>query len=160
MKSVHLTVLALALTAGPASALSCLMPDAARLYATARDSDQVFAIVTGRLMPDGPIAVPEVKENGSPNREPQAVTRVRMTGKVLGQDAFDRAFDREVDVKVTCLSIWCGDPLTDRDIVAALRLGGAVPELEIGPCGGNAVEASDAAIQRLLACHRSGDCGM
>lgn len=160
MKTKALTVAALALLTigGAANALSCMRPDAARLYAQARDSDEVFAIVTGRLHPERPISVPQVAEDGAFPKDQNAVTRVRMTGLVLGVEDFDQAFDREIDVRVTCMSIWCGDPKTDRDIIAALRLGGEVPELEIGPCGGMAMVASEDQILRLLECHRFGNC--
>ncbi len=141
-----------------AAALSCIAPDAVRLYTQARDSAETFAIVKGRLHPEAPIAIPAVPTDGTMSREMQTTTRVRMTGVILGQDAFDTAFDREVDVTVSCLSVWCGTPVTDREILAALRLTDSVPELVFGPCGGDAMVVEDEAVERLIQCHRTGRC--
>lgn len=147
----------LALLAGaPAHALSCLPPDALRLYDNAAESEDFYAIVTGRLHPDGDIAIPEVDVNNQKNAE--ATTRVRMSGKVLGSKGFAQEFEREIDVTITCLSIWCGGAITDQDVLAALRLTDDVPVLEIGPCGGNAMPLAQADIDGLLKCHRQGGC--
>ncbi|NNL48303.1 MAG: hypothetical protein HKO76_08050 [Acidimicrobiia bacterium] len=149
------TVLAL-VAATPANALSCLAPDAVRLYTQAAESDALFAIVTGRLHPDGEVRVPEVDANSQKNAE--ATTRVRMTGKVLGSQGFAQEFEREIDVTVTCLSIWCGTAITDQDILAAVRLTDDAPVLEVGPCGGMAIPLEGADVDGLLRCHRTGDC--
>lgn len=153
---IRLAMIAALLAAGPVHALSCLPPDAVRLYQQADDSTERYFMVIGRLNADREIRVPMPTVN-SPERS-EAVTRVRMTGHFLGQTDFDEPFDILVDVKVTCLSIWCGSPVTDRDILAAVRLTGGVPELEFGPCGGLTMPAKDADIEALLTCHRSGGC--
>ena len=145
--------------ATPVSALSCLPPDARQLYVQAAESDEFFAIVIGRIDPEDPIEIPAVPQNGSSPKTQEATTRVRMSGLALNAEEFATAFDRDIDVKVTCLSIWCGNPVTDRDILAALRLTDGVPELEIGPCGGNAMPLDQADLDALLRCHRSGICG-
>ena len=150
---------ALAVFATPAGALSCLPPDALRLYTQAAESEELFAIVTGRLMPERPIEVPVIPQDGSPPASKEATTRVRMSGLSLGVEEFSAPFDMDIDVRVTCLSIWCGSPVTDREILAALRLTDGVPELEVGPCGGNAMPLEQADLDALLGCHRSGDCG-
>lgn len=150
---------ALTLLATPVSALSCLPPDAQRLYTQAAESDAPFAIAIGRLWPEEPIAVPVIPEDGSAPARKEITTRVRMTGHLLDARDFATPFETEIDVRVTCLSIWCGAPVTDRDILAALRLTEDTPELEIGPCGGNAMPLDGADLDALLDCHRSGDCG-
>lgn len=144
--------------ASPANALSCLPPDAVRLYSQATESDERFVIVKGRLDPAKPITIPEIPKNGTLSESEAAITRVRMTGHLLGEEDFSQAFDGDVDVSVTCLSVWCGDPVTDRDILGALRLTDDVPVLEIGPCGGNSIPLEQADLKALLACHRSGKC--
>lgn len=149
---------ALCLLSGPAAALSCLPPDAVRLYAEAAESDELFTVVIGRLMPETPIAVPEIPQDGAMPETKEAITRVRMSGHWLNARDFSSPFDREIDVRVTCLSIWCGNPVTDREILAALRLTGDGPVLEVGPCGGNAMPLDQADIDALLRCHRSGEC--
>ncbi|MEQ9036915.1 MAG: hypothetical protein RIE24_00990 [Silicimonas sp.] len=148
----------LLLLAGPAQALSCLPPDAVRLYTQAAESEDLFAIFIGRLDPEIPIEVPEIPNDGTLHEDQEATTRTRLTGHLLGPDDFTRPVDQEIDVRVTCLSIWCGSPITDRDILGALRLTGDVPELEIGPCGSNAMVLEQADLDALLRCHRSGDC--
>jgi hypothetical protein len=149
-------LLAALVAAGPASALSCLPPDAVRLYQQADASAERYFIAIGRLHADREIRVPTPSPDAPETSE--AVTRVRMTGHVLGETGFDEPFDILVDVKVTCLSIWCGSPVTDRDILAAVRLTGDVPELEIGPCGGLTMPAENADTEALLTCHRLGGC--
>lgn len=150
---------ALALLATPAGALSCLPPDALRLYTQAAESEEVFAIVIGRLSPETPIAIPAIPQDGSPPASKQATTRVRMSGLSLGAEEFSAPFDLDIDVRVACLSIWCGAPVTDREILAALRLTDGVPELDVDPCGGNAMPLEQVDLDPLLRCHRSGDCG-
>lgn len=149
---------ALTLVAAPASALSCLPPDAVRLYSRADESIERFALVIGRLAAQPPIEIPVVPMDGSPTENKEATTRVRMTGQSLGARDFSVPFDLNIDVHVTCLSIWCGDPVTDREILAALRLTNGAPVLEVGPCGGNAMPLDQADLDALLACHRSGNC--
>lgn len=153
---IRLAMIAALLVAGPAHALSCLPPDAVRLYQQADDSAERYFLVIGRLHPVREIRVPSPTVD-SPERS-EAVTRARLTGHFLGETDFDQPLDILIDVKVSCLSIWCGSPVTDRDILAAVRLTGGVPELEFGPCGGLTMAAEDADTEALLTCHRSGGC--
>lgn len=153
-----LLAMVLIFLAGAANALSCLPPDALRLYRQAAESEDLYVIVRGRLAPTPEIAVPEVSPDGSGPQDQMTSTRVRMTGVALGSERFDQAFDRRIDVEVRCLSIWCGAPVTDRDILAALRLSDDVPVLEIGPCGGMAMPLEDADMDSLLECHRNARC--
>lgn len=151
-------VSALYLAAGPAFALSCMPANGASLYIEARDSSEAFAIVKGRLSSTPPITVPQVSDRNPSTESPRETTRVRMTGVVLGEEDFGAGFDRQIDVTVTCASVWCGQPQTDTELLAALRLTGATPELSIGPCGGHAVPATPDNIDALLECHRNGVC--
>ena len=153
-------VVAATLTADAALALSCMKPDAVRLYTQARDSSDLYAIVIGQLQPDAEIAIPEPNPDGSGTRDLIATTRSRMSGRVLGETGFSQFFDREVDVQITCLSIWCGAPVLGKDFLAALRVTGGVPILEIGPCGGLTMEADQDGIDRLLTCHQTGECAV
>lgn len=153
-------VAAATVTADAALALSCMKPDAVRLYTQARDSSDLYAIVIGQLQPDAEIAIPEPNPGGSGELELSKTTRVRMSGHVLGESGFARMFDREVDVRVTCLSIWCGAPVLGKDVLAALRVTGGVPVLEIGPCGGLTMEADQVGIDRLITCHQTGECAV
>ena len=146
------------MAADAAFALSCMKPDAVRLYTQARDSSDLYAIVIGQLQPDTKIAIPEPSTDGSGTRDLAATTRSRMFGRVLGENGFAQFFDREVDVQITCLSIWCGGPILGKDFLAALRVTGGVPILEIGPCGGLTMEVDTDGIDRLLTCHRTGEC--
>ena len=150
----------LLLLASPAHALSCLRPDAVRLYTQAAESEELFAIFIGRLHAENGIEVPRIPNDGTIQDNKEATSRVRLTGVTLGERHFDTPFDRDIDVRVTCLSVWCGNPLTDRDILAALRLTDGGPELEIDPCGSMAMPAEEADIDALLRCHRSGKCGL
>lgn len=144
----------------PVHALSCLPPDSVRLYTHAADSEAPFAIFRGRIDPARPIVVPEIPRDSATAETRDAVTRVRLRGHLLGEKDFTQRFDGEVDVRVTCLSVWCGTPVTDREILAALRVTEDVPVLEIGPCGGDSMPSEQADIEALLACHRTGECDL
>jgi hypothetical protein len=153
-------IASLLVLAFPAHALSCLPPDAVRLYMQAAESEAPFTIFRGRIDSARPIAVPEVPGDSATPETRDAVTRVRLTGRLLGEKDFTQPFSGEVDIRVTCLSVWCGTPVTDREILAALRMTEDIPVLEIGPCGGDSMPAEQADIEALLACHRTGECDL
>lgn len=140
---------------GPAEALSCLRPDAVRLYEAARDSADPYWIVKGRVDFREPPAAPD------PDLGEPAATRARLSGMALTTHAFGAPFDRDIVVELTCAGPWCADTENlGRELVVALKVTDAGPVLEIGPCRENVVEWSRDAERRLLACHRGGPCAL
>ncbi len=152
MKPIILA-LAFITSASPVLALSCLRPDAVRLYEQARDSEDAFYIVRGRIDVTGPISEPDPTK-GTPGH-----TQARFTGELLASQDFGAEFDRDINIISTCAGPWCGNPAgMEGDLIAAIRVDDAELSLASGPCGGDMVAWSDDAAARLLACHREGLC--
>ena len=154
---------AVLLIAQPAVALSCLRPDAVRLYEFARDSDDFYQIVLGRLIAPAGITLPEAPEMGQAplgNEETDVVyTPVRLSGMVLTRDAFDRPYDREVTLALGCLGMWCSDPpAQDKRLLFAVRIDGDARFLNPGVCSEASVLGTSGAVDRLLDCHVNNHC--
>lgn len=143
------------LTAQPALALSCLRPDAVRLYEMARDSESVFVMVRGRAEVTGP-AIDLVPNN---TQDQTATTTAVVSGTMLTSHAFGRDFEREITLEVSCLGPWCGgtDGL-DREQFMAIQITDSDLVLRLGPCGGDVVNWDRDGERRMLACHRGGTC--
>ena len=149
--------IALTLFASQASALSCLPTDAAHMYQRVADSEESYYIVHGTLDPNTPIVVPAVNANGEPTNDKSAITRTRISGQSLSAGGFDRPIDLEVEVEVSCISIWCGGAPSG-EVIAALRLTDAAPVLEIGPCGGFLLPAEQKHLDVIEDCHNGQAC--
>ncbi len=149
-------VLAVA-TAQPLHALSCMQPDVVRQYEQARDSDETYSMVIGRIEPYGPIAVPEQDLTGQSDR--RVDTRVRLVGRSLTSKGFSAEFQRDITLRVGCLSVWCaGAPDTEVEVFATLRHNGEARILELGPCPSNALTWTADDEARVLNCHRFQKC--
>ena len=148
-------VLALVLIAEPVFALSCMRPDVVRLYQNAVESEENYYFIKGILVPEGAINEPVT----SGTKEPvSAETNVRFVGEALTRDGFEAPFDRDIILRLNCASIWCGAAPLERKIFAAIKLAGETLDLDIGPCGFDAVDYSEPAEKRLLDCHQNGNC--
>ncbi len=146
-------VLALFASVSPALALSCLRPDAVRIYEQARDSEDLFVIVRGRLDLVGPAREPDPESNLP------AVTMARVNGFALTSHGFGAVFDRDVMVEAVCLGPWCGSAVGfEGEQLMGLRVSGGIYSLTADPCGSFAVPWSKEGETRLLACHRSDTC--
>ena len=151
-----LTCLAVA-AAQPALALSCLRPDVIRLYSDARDSEDLYSMVVGKITATNPIAIPK-KDNGGSTK---ADTTVRVTGRSLTSSGFTAPFDRDVTLRASCLSVWCADPPTlDTEVFLTLRHDGDARVVDIGPCPFNALPWSADEEARVLNCHRFDRCSI
>ncbi|MEM6384679.1 MAG: hypothetical protein AAF718_00445 [Pseudomonadota bacterium] len=141
------------LIANPANALSCMRPDAVRLFEEARDAETAFYIVKG-----------EVEFLEPPNTPPRnaktpATTRARITGLALSKSGFNAPFDERVTLKASCLGPWCGAPeMVEGSRLMAVEIGLADLSLYIGPCGGDQMAWDEQAEDRLLSCHLQGIC--
>ncbi len=147
-------ILAALIAAGtPALALSCLQPNAVMLYERARDAEEVYYFVKGRVDLTGRVNDPV------PNSDTPALTSARITGTGLTSHGFGTAFDQPVTIEAHCLSVWCSSAkdLTG-ELFAALQVTDDELTLRIGPCGGDVVQWDRAAERRLLECHRTGLC--
>lgn len=153
MKPLLLAALTFAL-ATPAFALSCMPPDAVQLYEAARDSDDTYVAVRGRIDLSEPAQTPE------PDTEMPAITKAVMSGYALTSHGFGALFHRKIEIRATCLGPWCGsaDGFGGEQI-AMLRVDrNNIYTLMAGPCGGQALDWSKDGERRLLECHRTGNC--
>lgn len=148
--------LSLLLIAQPAFALSCMPPDVVRLYQNAVESEESYYFIRGKLMAEGPVNEPDTS---GATKLASAETQVRLVGKALTRNRFEAPFDREITLRLNCASVWCGTAPLEREIFAAVKLVGQALELDIGPCGFDAVDYSKADEARLLRCYQNGQCG-
>ncbi len=146
-------VAALIAAGSPALALSCLQPDAVRLYEMARDAEEEFYFVKGRVDLIGPVREPV------PNTDTPALTRARISGTALNSHGFGTAFEQDITIEASCLSVWCGSPEDPTgELFAALEIKDQGLTLRVGPCGGDVVQWDRDGERRLLECHRTGLC--
>jgi hypothetical protein len=145
------------LTAQPLHALSCLAPDVVRNYEYARDSEDTYSMVIGRIEPYGPIAVPEQDLSAKTDRSTE--TQIRLTGRALTANGFTAEFQRDVTLRIQCVSVWCaGAPDIEPEVFVTLRHDGDARVLDIGPCLGNATKWTAEDEARVLNCHRFQKC--
>ncbi len=141
------------LLAGPASALSCLRPDAVRLFEQARDAEEAFYIVAGEVML---LEAPNLPERGS---KVPTLTRARVDGLALTQSGFKAPFSRDITIETSCLGPWCGslDGLKGR-LILGVKTEKDELSLRVGPCGGDLVQWDQSGESRLLECYLEGVC--
>ncbi|MEK6215808.1 MAG: hypothetical protein N2B03_01180, partial [Boseongicola sp.] len=137
----------------PVLALSCLPPDAVRLYEMARDAEEAYYFVKGRIDLTGPAQEPD------PNSDAPALTRAHISGTALNSHGFGTSFEQDITIEASCLSVWCGsaENLTG-ELFTAMRIINKELTLRVGPCGGDVVQWDQDAERRLLECHRTGIC--
>ncbi|MGI9393673.1 MAG: hypothetical protein ACR2OY_03420 [Boseongicola sp.] len=137
----------------PALALSCARPNAVHLYEMARDAEEVYYIVRGRIDLTGQIVEP------SPGNDKPALTPARITGTALNSHGFGTVFNRDIIIEAHCLASWCGSAagLTG-ELFAALQINDDALTLRIGPCGGDIAQWGRIGERQLLECHRDGIC--
>ena len=146
--------LALMTAATPALSLSCMRPDAVRMYEYARDSEDVFYVIKGRVTPTKPYTIP-VSQNG---KDASADTLVRISGVGLGRTAFSTPVEIGATVRLSCLSVWCARPPSEDEHLMIIKKMGEELTLGIGPCGGATIPWTIDAEKRLLECHQTNNC--
>ena len=138
--------------ASPVQALSCLRPDAVRLLQAARESPDTFVLIKGRILADGPVALPE------PEKKEVARTTVRVEGSGLSRRGFDAPVARDVVLELRCLAVWCPSSPGDDEAIMALKVEGETRILTVDACGGAMVPWTEDQERRLLDCATGGDC--
>lgn len=157
---IRQTVLALtlALSASPALSLSCMRPDVVRMFEYARDSDDIYYVIKGRLTPSKPYAIPEPKTSAPGDLPSTADTPVGINGMGLGSHSFSVSVEVGATVRLKCLSVWCAGPPPESELLMIVKKSNEDLVLDVGPCGGTAIPWSAEAEKRLLECHRSDSC--
>ena len=152
------TALALTLAAGPALALSCLPSDLARTYHQAAEAEEVYVVVTGRLIFDEG-KLPVVDYNNQQNTPQNTFIPARLTGQSLTLNGFDTGFDQEITLNAKCFGPWCASPVSDVSYMAFLERRATGYMLDLDPCGGMAFPEPSAALQEeVLQCFQGGPC--
>ena len=153
---VRRVMLALALTmlSGPAFSLSCMRPDAVWMLEYARDSEDVYYVIKGRLTPTSAYTIPEPENEG----DSTADTPAMISGMGLGSRSFSVPVEIGATVRLSCLSVWCAGPPPEDELLMIVRKSDEELVLDVGPCGVTAIPWSVEAENRLLECHRSDKC--
>ncbi len=141
------------IAATPATALSCLRPDAVRLFEQARDAEEAFFIVKGRVSLLEPPNLPVE------NTETPAQTHAQIEGLALTPTGFNQPFDHDVIIETICLGPWCASlEGLDDDLIMAVKTEDDRLTLRIGPCGGDQILWDEDGENRILSCYRDGIC--
>ena len=147
------------MVAEAAFALSCMRPDAVRLYENARDSEDTYWIAQGRLRLKERLNVPTPPEPNRLTTESHfADTRAQFLGRVLIEDGSFHPFARNITLRLSCLSVWCASAPPDESMIAAIRVDGDALVLDVDPCNSFAVQMDEDGLNRLVACHKGGEC--
>lgn len=138
-------------------ALSCKAPDSVDSYEWAKQSEKPFLVVRGTI--DGAASVPRPRAVDVAPPLPLTEGTVRISGRSLTANGFDKTFDADVTLRLRCLSIWCPRTPDDGPFILFLERTSAGYVLELDPCSGHMIDAlHPGQLMRLLACHTSGVC--
>ncbi|WP_457646833.1 hypothetical protein [Profundibacter sp.] len=157
MKRLLATTCLLALTAGPALALSCLRPTIENSYLDHAKAEESYILVFGELtnkrnMVHGP------KIPGGTGARGESFTAT-FVGKQASRAGFDRPLETTVAVSTTCAGPWCGSVNFDLPMITFLEITPYGHRLTEGPCGGNIFYTpTEAEEKSVLQCLRGGVC--
>lgn len=156
----HMTLaLAVITCATPAVSLSCMRPDAVRMFEYARESQDIYYVIKGRITAVGAYDVPKVDFDAPQSgKDLFADTPVQISGTGLSASGFSVPVEIDATVRLKCLSVWCAGPPSEDELLMSVKKTDDALILEVGPCGGTAIPWSKDAEDRLLACHMSGTC--
>lgn len=146
-------------TALPASALSCLRPDAVRLYTEARDAEARFRVIHGQLEALEPLR--ELSGGLGRKGPAELELRAQVSGQQLGARGFKAPVEAlPVTVRLVCFASWCGSFPEGETLLMALEEeaeGRLV--LVADPCFSRVIaDPEPAALRAVTRCHQSGDC--
>lgn len=148
-----LTTLCVTLAAGPALALSCARPDAARSFQNAAASTERYVILSGKFSFE---TLPE-KLDGETLKQTQA--QARFEGLLLTGDGFTEKVSADVTVELTCLGQWCAQVKPDADYLAFVQQSETALTWQIDPCNWAAFEApTQEMIDTVTTCASGGTC--
>ncbi|MDD9741403.1 hypothetical protein PVW47_16590 [Marinovum sp. SP66] len=153
-----LTCLPLLVWAAGAQALTCLPHDVAAVYQDARDSEDRYMVVLGRMGFDA-TRLPETDMTDQANTPPDTRIPARLTGDALSRAGFIHPYDADIVLNVQCFGPWCAGAQSGDPVLAFVNLDAASPEVTITPCGGFAfARPTPEMTEQVIACHTGGDC--
>ncbi len=157
MKRLPVISCLLALTTGPAFALSCLPSTIERSYQFHAKAKEQYILVFGKLTNKRNVVHgPDIQGNTDAHSENFTATFV---GEQATRSGFDRPLKTTVAVSTTCAGAWCGSVNIDLPMITFLMVTPYGHRLTEGPCGGNVFYNPDKGqTKRALQCLLGGVC--
>ena len=153
MKGVAVALALIA--AGEAAALSCAPPDPVASFVQLSEVPEPYVVWLGQMAFDEGL-LPEGIDNDPP---PPPPIPARFVGRGLTPEGFTNPVAAAVTLQPVCLGPWCGGAASGETVMAFVRMDGAVPLIEAGPCGGRIFpDPSEADIAAVTACIRGETC--
>jgi len=141
-----------------AAALSCVPWHMENAFAEARDSEDAYIIVHGKLT-FRESALPKVDLERQDQTSPTTRIRARIKGNGLSATGFDVPFNDRVTFIVGCIGPWCAGARSGEDSLAFLKRVNGGYELSINACGGHLFAQPDAAmLDKVRACFDGDTC--
>lgn len=157
MKPLILSM-ALAATALPAHALSCLPPDVARTFNRAAEAEDTYIVVHGTLTFDTS-KLPQADWQNQQNKPPNTLIPARLTGQSMSKAGFKTPFDSAITLNAQCLGLWCAGAKSGTPYLAFLERGTQGYTLVLGPCGGlGFADPTPEMLRKALQCFRGSPC--
>ena len=160
MRNLVLSIIAGAMLATPASALSCMRPNIATGFNWAQDSKDTFVIAVGTLTQTGVLVAPSEEINGGLSLPKPGAYSADMDAQFLGQKGLGEGYVVPIEVHEECVAHWCGVfPPEDQELIMILRKDGDDLILDSSPCQGS-YQANPTAkiIKTLRSCMKKGHC--
>lgn len=147
----------LAMSAGQASALSCISPDPVRAYENAAAASETYYVLYGTFDFDAKVMPKSTRAAGA-TAEPAPVSAM-FRGNGLSKTGFNLRFDQAVTLQSMCAGPWCGTATPHIPALAFVRVDGDQLVVEIGPCGGQVFEnPTQSDLDTIVQCI-NGNCG-
>ena len=153
-----LTCLPLLVWAAGVQALTCLPHDVAAVYQDARDSEDRYMVVLGRMSFDA-TRLPETDMTDQTNTPPDTRIPARLTGDALSRAGFIHPYDADIVLNVQCFGPWCAGGQERRSGAGLRQSRRRLPGGDDHPCGGFAfARPTPEMTEQVIACHTGGDC--
>ena len=160
-----MTRLALALlfslVPGLVAALTCLPPDAARLYQIAAEAEAAYLPVYGQFDADQ-LAALRIRGTGGYDEDATAFEDypgLRFHGRALTASGFTHPFDSAVTLRLTCLGPWCTGKPVPGPMLAFFEVVSGNHILDLNVCGGMGfVGATPDDVEAVETCHTGSPC--
>lgn len=133
-----------AVIGGQASALSCAPPDIVRSYEYASGQDEMYFLLKGQVsLTDGQEMPQASDRTGDPDEMLLDPVYGAFTGEIYQLGGFE-VFDAPIEVRLRCLSAWCGDYPGDEPAlyIAEVSDTNMWLSIEMPPCGGTVFDIS------------------
>ncbi|SLN30913.1 hypothetical protein [Pseudooctadecabacter jejudonensis] len=155
MTGIRLALIAMSgVVATQATALSCLAPDIADTYRAVEAAPEAYVVVKGIF------DFPTPPSSATDDINAPLIIRYEASfdGIALTRNGFTAPTNLDVVVTHDCAAAWCGSLVADIDTIAFLERTATGYAITVGPCGGQAFHAPDAAMIRTVEACATGAC--